>query len=103
MAPKYRVPNFKEMYPDASKEVIKALRTSERKMIYQEYDRKIEHWVKQKDWQLKYVPSMEDSYERLAEKNVQFACIADGPEEQLLHELIRILSPLQIQGELQPL
>jgi len=87
MASKYRVPNFKEMYPGASEEVITELRTSERKMIYQEYDRKIEHWVKQKDGQLKYVPSREDSYERLAEKNVQFAGTVDGPEEQLLREL----------------
>ena len=52
MASKYRVPNFREMYPDASNEVIKELRTSERKMIYQEYDRKIEHRVKQKDGQI---------------------------------------------------
>lgn len=87
MATKYRVPDFKKMYPEASDKVIEALRVSERKMIYQEHDLKVDRRVKQKDGSIKHIPSIEDSYERLADKNMQFAGMADGPEEQLLHSI----------------
>lgn len=38
MAKPYKIPDFRKMYPEASEEVISVLRTSERKMQYQEYD-----------------------------------------------------------------
>ena len=40
MAKPYKIPDFRKMYPEASEEVIAVLRTSERKMQYQEYDLK---------------------------------------------------------------
>lgn len=36
MAKPYKIPDFKKMYPEASEEVIAVLRTTERKMQYQE-------------------------------------------------------------------
>lgn len=87
MAAKYRMPDFKKMYPEASDQVIQVLRTSERKMIYLEYDLKVDRKVKQQDGQIKCIPSKEDSYERLAELNVQFAEMTEGPEEQVLRAI----------------
>ena len=45
MAKPYRIPDFKKMYPEASEEVIAVLKTTERKMQYQEYDLKNEQTV----------------------------------------------------------
>lgn len=36
MAKPYKIPDFKKLYPEASEEVIALLRTTERKMQYQE-------------------------------------------------------------------
>ena len=36
MAKPYKIPDFKKLYPEASEEVIAVLRTTERKMQYQE-------------------------------------------------------------------
>ena len=36
MAQPYKIPDFKKLYPEASEEVIAVLRTTERKMQYQE-------------------------------------------------------------------
>jgi len=86
MTRKYWVPDFKKMYPEASDEVIETLRKSERKMIYQEHDLKVDRRVKTKDGQIKLISSREDSYERLADKSIQFAGIDEGPEMQLLRK-----------------
>ena len=45
MAKPYRIPDFKKMYPEASEEVIAVLKTTERKMQYQEYDLKVEQTI----------------------------------------------------------
>ena len=45
MAKPYRIPDFRKMYPEASEEIIAVLRTTERKMQYQEYDLKMERTV----------------------------------------------------------
>lgn len=85
MAKSYRIPDFRKIYPEASEEVIAVLRATERKMQYQEYDLKIERTVI--DWEnstVTVIPSREDSYERLLEKNVYFAEKIDSAEEQAL-------------------
>ncbi len=40
MAKPFRIPDYRKMYPDANEDVINLLRTTERKMQYQEYDLK---------------------------------------------------------------
>lgn len=62
------------MYPEANEEVIALLRTTERKVQYQEYDLKIERTIiNQKKQTIVVIPGREDSLERLAELEVQFA------------------------------
>lgn len=73
MAGERRVPNYRKLYPAASEEVIAVLRQSERKMQYQEYDLKTEKFAVNKDKQkVFFIPSREDSLERLQEAEVQF-------------------------------
>ena len=73
MAKPYRIPDFRKMYPEASEEVIAVLRTTERKMQYQEYDLKSEQTIiDQENQTVTIIPSREDSFERLVEQSVQF-------------------------------
>ncbi len=88
MAKSYRIPNYRKMYPEAGEEVISLLRTTERKMQYHEYDLKTEQTiVSQEDQTITTIPSREDSLERLAEQEVQFAGEDEGVEETVLRRL----------------
>ena len=88
MAKAYRIPDYKKMYPEAGEEVISLLKTTERKMQYQQYDLKTEQTViSQKDQTITTIPSREDSLERLADQEVQFAGEAESVEETVLRRL----------------
>lgn len=88
MAKPYRIPDFRKLYPEASEEVIAVLRTTERKMQYQEYDLKVERTVvDQENRTVEQIPSREDSYERMLEQNMQFAEDAASAEEQALKNI----------------
>ena len=88
MAKAYRIPDYKKMYPEAKEEVINLLRTTERKMQYQEYDLKTEQTIiSQKDQSITVIPSREDSLERLADQEVQFAGESESVEETVLRRL----------------
>lgn len=88
MARGYRIPDYKKMYPEAGEEVLAVLRTTERKMQYQEYDLKTEQIViSQKDQTITTIPSREDSLERLADQEVQFAGESESVEETVLRRL----------------
>ena len=88
MAKAYRIPDYRKMYPEADEEVISLLRTTERKMQYQEYDLKTEQTIiSQEDQTITTIPSREDSLERLAEQEVQFAEEAESVEETVLWKL----------------
>ena len=83
MAKPYKIPDFRKMYPEASEEVIAVLRTSERKMQYQEYDlKRARNIVDPKTGEKMTIPSREDSYERLQEMAVQFPV-----EDQILKKI----------------
>ncbi|MCQ5144439.1 sigma-70 family RNA polymerase sigma factor [Enterocloster bolteae] len=101
MAKPNRIPDFKKMYPEASEEVIAVLKTTERKMQYQEYDLKVEQTiVDQEKQRVTVIPSREDSYERLLEQNTLFVEDGDSVEEtaiqniqfQQLHKALSMLS-----------
>ena len=100
MAKPYRIPDFRKLYPEASEEVIAVLRTTERKMQYQEYDLKAEQTVvDQENQTVKVIPSREDSYERLLEQEVQFREEAVSTEDVVIrnmeiHQLHKALSLL---------
>lgn len=88
MAKPYKIPDFKKLYPEASEEVIAVLRTTERKMQYQEFDLKTERTlVDQESQTVTVIPSREDSLERLREQNVQFKEKADSAEEQAIKNI----------------
>lgn len=100
MAKPYKIPDFKKLYPEASEEVIAVLRTTERKMQYQEVDLKTERMVVNQESQMvTVIPSREDSLERLLEQNVQFIEELDSAEElairniqiQQLHRALSLL------------
>lgn len=88
MAKPYRIPDFRKLYPEASEEVIAVLRTTERKMQYQEYDLKAGRTIiDQESRTVEQIHSREDSYERLLEQNVQFTEDAASAEEQALKNI----------------
>lgn len=73
MAHERRIPNYRKMYPTASEEVIAVLRQSERRLQYLEYDLKVERFVLDETKQVAFfIPSREDSLERLIDADVQF-------------------------------
>ena len=99
MADKYRIPDFRKLYPEASEEVIAVLRTTERKMQYQEYDLKVERTVlDEQEQRIRIIPSREDSYERLLELNIQFQEREDSVEEQVFKRLqsVRLYEALSL-------
>ena len=84
----YRFQNFKKIYPNASDEIINLLKTTERKMRYQEYDLKVERVIiDKKNQTLTIVPSREDSYERLMESSIFFSYYVPSIEEQAIHQI----------------
>lgn len=88
MAKLYKIPDFRKMYPEASEEVISVLKTTERKMQYQEYDlKRARNIVDPKTGEVVTVPGREDSFERLQEMAVQFAEKTRSVEEQILKQI----------------
>ncbi len=88
MAKPFRIPDYRKMYPDANEDVIAVLRTTERKMQYQEYDLKADQTVISQEGQtITTIPGREDSLERLAELEVQFAAETESVEETVLRRL----------------
>lgn len=74
--------NYREKHPDLSDAIIEALEKSDRKMEYQQYDLKVERSrVDSSGRTVTYIPSREDSYERLLEENRQFADAGESVEE----------------------
>ncbi len=71
--------DYQAKYPGVSKEIIEVLEKSDRQMEYLQYDIKVERCqVDSVSGTITYLPSREDSYERLLEENRQFA--ADGED-----------------------
>lgn len=66
--------NYRDKYSGLSDEIIEVLEKSDRKMEYQQYDLKVEKYIIDiVTGAVKIYPSREDSYERLLEKDRQFA------------------------------
>ncbi|MEN6325636.1 MAG: sigma-70 family RNA polymerase sigma factor [Syntrophomonas sp.] len=82
MAKYDRKTNYRAKYPGLSDEIIEVLEKSDRKMEYQQYDLKVEHYqidcMKQT---VTLLSSREDSYERLLEEQHQFAIETEGVED----------------------
>ena len=89
MAKERRIPNYRKMYPTASEEVIAVLRQGERKLIYHEYDLKVETFVVDEEKKKAYfIPSREDSWERLVGTDIQFQDDSTDVEEIVIKSII---------------
>jgi len=82
MAKFERKTNYREKYPGLSDEIIEVLIKSDRKMEYQQYDLKVERYrIDQAKGTITYIPSREDSLDRLLEEKRQFAADVEGVED----------------------
>ncbi|GLC80734.1 sigma-70 family RNA polymerase sigma factor [Lacrimispora brassicae] len=91
--------NYRKKYPDLSNEVIEVLEKSDRKMEYQQYDLKVERCqIDGTNQSVTYIPSREDSYERLIEGNRQFAADQESVEDAAVNALLieKMLSSLKL-------
>ncbi len=89
-------PNYKKLYPgiEDKPEILAALKKSDRKMEYIEVDLKSERFIQdQETGTAVFLPSREDSYDRLCdEEQAQFASSDLTPEAVVLHnEELRLL------------
>ena len=86
------------MHPTASEEVIAVLRQGERRLQYLEYDLKVERFVLDETKQVAFfIPSKEDSLERLIETDVQFIDEGTSVEETA----IKAVMVEQLKGSLE--
>lgn len=89
MKNKYRVPDFRTIYPEASEEVIRVLRQTERKMQYQQRDLKSENYeINQKEKRVTRLSSREDSLDRLFELDRQFIKEQPSVEEEAIRAVM---------------
>jgi DNA-directed RNA polymerase specialized sigma24 family protein len=74
--------NYREKYPNVSQEIIEVLEKSDRQMEYLQYDIKAERCrIDSASGTVTYLPSREDSYERLLEENRQFAAVGESVDD----------------------
>ncbi|PKM67307.1 MAG: sigma-70 family RNA polymerase sigma factor [Firmicutes bacterium HGW-Firmicutes-2] len=89
MANERRIPNYRKMYPTATDEMIAVLRKGERKLQYQSYDLKAEKFLMDEEKQQAiFIPSREDSLERLMEAEVQFVDQDTNVEDDAIQKMM---------------
>ena len=90
MAKAYRIPDYRAVYPEADEEVIAVLRTTERKMQYQEYDLKTERIIISKaDQRVTVIPGREETVLRRIEYGRLYQALAllSDDERELIERL----------------
>jgi RNA polymerase sigma factor (sigma-70 family) len=90
--------NYRDKHPDLNEEIIEILEKSDRKMEYQQYDLKVERCrIDTSRRIVTYIPSREDSYERLLEENRQFAVECESVEDAAVKAVLieKMLSSLK--------
>lgn len=81
--------SYREKYPDLNDAIIKELERSDRKMEYQQYDLKVERCrIDDTRRTVTYIPSREDSYERLLKENRQFVAEGESVEDAALKAVL---------------
>lgn len=89
MAKQIRRINYRKMYPEANDAIIEVLEKSDRKMEYQQYDLKVERYhISSISRSTIFVPSREDSYERLTEANHQFVTEGVSVEDSAINTVL---------------
>lgn len=81
-------PNYKKLYPgvELTPEVLECLDKSDRKMEYAEVDLKVEGFVCDQKKVACFLPSREDSLDRLVDEDWQFTLDELSPEAVTLHK-----------------
>lgn len=97
-------PDYAALYPDTPihPDVLKALKQSDRKMKYMEYDLKCERTMRDEAGAIiGILPGREDSYERLLEADKQFVGSAPSPEQVFFEreEIRELQEALAMLGE----
>lgn len=83
-------PDYKKLYPgiESRPDVLEVLIKSDRKMKYMEVEIKQEKFIYDADLEIaRFLPSREDSSNRLEENDVQFQADEDSTEEKAFHNL----------------
>ena len=89
MAKFERKTNYREKYPGLSDDIFELLVKSDRKMEYQQYDLKVERYrIDYDKGTVTYIPSREDSFDRLLEENRQFAADVEGVEDTAVKSIM---------------
>ena len=91
--------NYRKKYPEASDVVIEVLEKSDRKMEYQQYDLKVERChIDSLNRAVTYIPSREDSYERLMGENRQFVADQESVVDAAVNAILieKMLSSLKL-------
>ena len=82
MAKYQKKTDYQAKYPGVSREIIEVLKKSDRQMEYLQYDIKVERCrIDPASRTITYLPSREDSYERLLEENKQFAVAGESVDD----------------------
>lgn len=83
-------PDYQKLYPEVTitPEVLAVLKKSDRKMEYIDVDLKTERFIYRPKAKIAvFLPSREDSYERLLGEHQQFAHTGVTPEDALMHSV----------------
>lgn len=81
--------NYRDKFPDLSDEIINELQKSDRKMEYQQYDLKVNRYKIDCDKKtVTYIPSREDSYDRLLDEDKQFYAETESVEDIAVNTLM---------------
>lgn len=83
-------PDYKKLYPgiELRPEILTVLKRSDRKMEYIDVDLKTERFIYRPKAKIAvFLPSREDSYDRMLGEHQQFAHTETTPEETLLHSV----------------
>ncbi len=105
MAKYQKKTNYREKYPNVSKEIIEVLEKSDRQMEYLQYDIKVERCrIDSASGTVTYFPSREDSYERLLEENRQFAAGDESVDDAtiktvMIEEMLTCLKQLSTEEQ----
>ena len=89
MAKYQKKTNYREKYPDLSEEIIEVLEKSDRQMEYLQYDIKAGRCrIDSVSGTVTYLPSREDSYERLLEESRQFTANGESVDDAVIKTMM---------------
>lgn len=81
--------NYREKYPGVSREIVEVLEKSDRQMEYLQYDIKAGRCrIDSVSGTVTYLPSREDSYERLLEESRQFTANGESVDDAVIKTMM---------------